>query len=41
MSDSFPVAILFDVDNPLLDSDRVVDDHRRHLMTCHLLERWT
>ena len=31
MSHSSPVAYLFDVDNTLLDSDRVVDDLRRHL----------
>jgi FMN phosphatase YigB (HAD superfamily) len=31
MFHSSPVAYLFDVDNTLLDSDRVVDDLRRHL----------
>jgi hypothetical protein len=32
MSRSSPLVTLFDVDNTLLDSDRVIDDLQRHLM---------
>jgi hypothetical protein len=31
MSESSPVAFLFDVDDTLLDNDRIIDDLRRHL----------
>jgi hypothetical protein len=33
MTDSSQLAFLFDVDNTLLDSDRVIDDLRQHLTT--------
>jgi hypothetical protein len=33
MTDASQVAFLFDVDNTLLDNDRVIDDLRRHLAT--------
>ena len=33
MSATSSLAVLFDVDNTLLDSDRVIDDFRRHLAT--------